>query len=346
MRMDNRSTPSKGRFDFCAWARPVFLSRWLTAWVLAAVPAYASANDDGIAYPTRTVTLVVGFAPGGATDLTARLLAGKLSQAFGKPFVVENRPGANSNIATEHVVRAKPDGHTLLVETIANATNMTAYRNIRHDAARDLSPIVLVMSSPAILVVTPGLAVTDLQSLIKQAKSPPGRLTFASSGTGGATHLAFELLKIRTAVELVHVPYSGAAPAMAAIMAGQVSTGFLTSLGALAAIQGGQLRPIAVAHSRRLPGLPDVPTMSESGIDDFDVSSWNGLAAPVGTPQAIITRLNHEVNRILSQPDVQQQLQLLGGIAVGGSPAQFGDHVRAQILKWRQLIQAARVTLD
>lgn len=324
------------------WSMPCL---FLCVILWAGVPR-ALANEDASTYPSRAVTLVVGFAPGGATDLTARLLAGKLSQSLGKPFVVENRPGANSNIASELVVRAKPDGYTLLVGTIANATNMTAYKNIRYDTLRDLSPIVLVMSSPAILVVTPGLPIADLQSLIRQAKSQPGRLTFASSGMGGATHLAFELLKMRAGLDLIHVPYSGAAPAMSAIISGQVSMGFMTSLGSLAAIQNGQLRPIAVAHSRRLRGLPEVPTMADAGITDFDVSSWNGLAAPTGTPQSIINKLNVEVNKILGQPDVQQRLELLGAVAVGGSPTQFGDHVRTQIQTWRDLIQAARIRLD
>jgi tripartite-type tricarboxylate transporter receptor subunit TctC len=314
------------------------------AWGLAADAAAAA--EDVSSYPSRTVTIVVGFTPGGATDITARLLASRLTQALGKPFIVENRPGADSNIGTEQVVRARPDGHTLLMETIANATNMSAYKSLGYDTLRDLSPIVLVMSSPSVLVVTPSLPVKDLRALIGLAQAQPGRLSFASSGTGGATHLAGEMLKLRAGLDLVHIPYKGAAPAMADVIAGHVSMGFMTSLGALAQMQSGQLRPIAVAHFRRLAELPEVPTMAEAGMADFEVSSWNGLAAPAGTPQPIIDKLNAEVNKILALPEVQRQLQGLGAQTLGGSSKQFADHVQAQIQKWRDVVRAARITLD
>jgi len=292
------------------------------------------------------VTLVVGFAPGGATDVSARLLASKLTQALGKPFIVENRPGANSDIGSEHVVRAKPDGYTLLMATIANATNMSASRSSGYDTMRDLSPIVLFMSSPSVLVVNPALPAKDLRSLIALAKSRPGTLSFASSGTGGSTHLAGELLKMRAGLDMVHVPYKGAAPALADVIAGHVQVGFMVPLGALASMQNGQLRPIAVAHARRLAELPDVPTMAEAGMPDFHVSSWNGLSAPKGTPQPVIDKLNSEVNKILTARRFPQQLQALGGHAEGGSSQQFADHVQAQILNWRAVIRAARITLE
>jgi tripartite-type tricarboxylate transporter receptor subunit TctC len=325
--------------------------RALAPWsILAAVwcltAGAASAAEDVTVYPSRTVTIVVGFAPGGATDVSARLLASKLTQALGKPFIVENRPGANSNIGSQHVVRAQPDGYTLLLATIANATNMSASKNNGYDTQRDLSPIVLFMSSPSVLVVTPSLPVTDLRSLIALAQSQPGRLSFASSGTGGSTHLAGELLKMRAGLDLIHIPYQGAAPAMADVIAGQVQMGFMVALGALGPMQKGQLRPIAVANARRLAELPDVPTMAEAGMPDFEVSSWNGLAAPRGTPQPVIDKLNAEVNKILAAPGFQQHLQALGGHAEGGSSQKFADHVQAQILKWRGVIRAARITLD
>ncbi len=304
------------------------------------------AAEDASAYPSRAVTIVVGFAPGGASDITARLLASRLTQAFGKPFIVENRPGADSNIATDQVVRAKPDGYTLLLKTIANATNMATYKNPGYDTIRDLRPIVLVMTSPSVLVVTPSLPAKDLRALIALAKAQPGRLSFASSGSGGSTHLAGELLKFRARLDLVHIPYKGAAPAMADVMAGHVSMGFMASLGALAQMQGGQLRPIAVAHFRRLAELPDVPTMAEAGMADFDVSSWNGLAAPAGTPQPIIDKLNTEVNKILALAEVQRQLQGLGAQPLGGSSMQFANHVQAQIQRWREVVREARITLD
>lgn len=316
------------------------------ALVSGATACAAQTTEDAAAYPSRTVTLVVGFAPGGATDITARLLASRLTQALGKPFIVQNKPGADSNVGTEQVVRAKPDGYTLLMETVANATNMSSYKRLGYDTTRDLIPIVQLMVSPSVLVVTPSLAVTDLRGLVGLAKAQPGRLSFASSGTGGSTHLAGELFKIRTGVDIVHVPYRGAAPAMADIIAGHVSIGFLTSLGALGPMQSGQLRPIAVAHPKRLAELPDVPTMAEAGMADFDVSSWNGLAAPVGTPRPIIDKLNAEVNKVLAQPEFQRQLQLMGAQTVGGSSRQFADHVQTQVQKWRDVILTARIALD
>ncbi len=306
----------------------------------------AQAAEDASSYPSRSVTIVVGFAAGGASDITARLVASRLTQALGKPFIVENRPGADSNIGTDQVVRAKPDGYTLLLQTIANATNMSTYRNPGYDTVRDLSPIVMLMTSPSVLVVTPSLPVKDLSSLVSLAKAQPGRLSFASSGTGGSTHLAGELLKMRSGLDIVHIPYKGAAPAMADVIAGHVSMGFMTSLGALAAMQTGQIRPLAVAHFKRLAELPDVPTMAEAGMPDFEVSSWNGLAAPAGTPQPIVDKLNAEVNRILLMPDVQRQLQLMGAQVMGGSSRQFADHVQAQVLRWRGVIPAARIKVD
>jgi tripartite-type tricarboxylate transporter receptor subunit TctC len=320
--------------------------RLLLALACGVAAGSTPAAEDASAYPSRAVTIVVGFAPGGASDITARLLAGRLTQALGKPFIVENRPGADSNIGTEQVVRTKPDGYTLLLETIANATNMSAYKRPGYDTERDLVPIIMVMTSPSVLVVTPSLPVKDLRALIALARAQPGRLSFASSGTGGSTHLAGELLKMRAGLDVVHIPYKGAAPAMADVVAGHVSMGFLASLGALSSMQSGHVRPIAVAHSRRLPELPDVPTMAEAGMADLEVSSWNGLAAPVGTPQPIIDKLNAEVNKILALPEVQRQLQGLGAQAVGGSARQFASHKQAQIQKWRDVVKAAGITLD
>jgi tripartite-type tricarboxylate transporter receptor subunit TctC len=316
----------------------------MAVWCITA--GAASAGEQVSDYPSRAVTIVVGFAPGGATDVSARLLAGKLTQALGQPFIVENRPGANSNIGSEHVVRAHPDGYTLLMETIANATNMSASKTNGYDTMRDLSPIVHFVSSPNVLVVTPALPATDLRSLIALARSQPGKLSFASSGVGGATHLAGELLNMRAALDLVHIPYKGAAPAMADVIAGYVQIGFMVSLGALGPMQRGQLRPIAIAHSSRLAELPDVPTMAEAGMPDFEVSSWNGLAAPRGTPRPVIDKLNAEVNKILAAPEFQRQLQMLGAHAEGGSSQRFADHVQAEILKWREVIRAARITLE
>ncbi len=322
------------------------LQKALATAICFAFAGTAAAADDAGDYPSRPITIVVGYPPGGATDIIARLVATKLSQSLGQPVIVENKPGAGSNIATEQVVRAKPDGYTLLVETIANATNMTVYKNLKYDSARDLAPIVQFMSSPSILVVSPSLKATDLKSLIAMAKAEPDKLTYASSGVGGSPHLAGELLELRADVDMVHIPYKGATPAMMDVISGHVSMGFMTSLGALEQIQAGKLRPLAVAYAKRLPELPEVPTMAEAGLKDFEVSSWNGLAAPASTPEPIIRKLNQEVNKILATPEASEQLRTLGAQAVGGTPQAFADYVNAEIQKWRDVIKAAGITLD
>lgn len=314
--------------------------------VLATLACSPAVADDAASYPSRTITIVVGYPPGGATDIIARLVAAKLSESLGQTVIVENKPGAGSNIATEQVVRAQPDGHTLLVETIANATNMSVYKNLKYDTMRDLVPIIQFMSSPSILVVSPSLKPTDLKSLIALAKAQPDKLTYVSSGVGGSPHLAGELLELRAGVQMIHIPYKGATPAMMDVIAGHVSMGFMTSLGSLEQIKAGKLRPIAVAYAKRLPELPDVPTMAEAGLDNFEVSSWNGLAAPAGTPEPIIRKLNETVNAILAMPDVSERLRALGAQAVGGSPQEFAKYVESEILKWREVIKASGISLD
>lgn len=313
--------------------------------VCAAVAAGPACAETAADYPSRPITIVVGYPPGGATDVMARVVAEKLSLAWGQPVVVENKPGAGSNIATEQVVRAAPDGYTLLVEAIANATNMSVYRNLRYDSMRDLAPIVHLMSSPSVLVVSPKTDIKDVKSLIELARAKPGQVSYASSGVGGSPHLAGAMLELRTGVKMLHVPYKGAGPALTDVVGGTVLSGFKTLLGALPAIQSGQLRPLAVAGPKRLPELPDVPTMAEAGVPDFEVSSWNGLAAPAGTPAPIIDKINEEVNRILALPDVQEKMKSLGAQPGGGTPQAFAAYVQSEIDKWREVVQAAGVSL-
>lgn len=310
---------------------------------LGGLHSAVAATDDASDYPSRPVTVVVGYPPGGATDIIARLIANKLSESMGKTFIVENKAGAGSNIGTDRVVRADPDGYTLLVETIANAINMSVYKNLNYNTQKDLSPIVQFMFSPSVLVVTPSLPAKNLKELIALAKAEPGKLTYASSGIGSSPHLGGEMLKLRAGINVLHIPYKGAAPAMMDVIAGTVSMGFMTSLGAMPQIQRGELRPIAVATSRRLPDLPNVPTMQEAGLPDFEVVSWNGLAAPAGTPDAIIQKLNHAVNAILKMPDVKEKLVGLGAEPVGGTSAQFTRYIDAETAKWAEVVKGAGV---
>lgn len=312
---------------------------------LAATPS-AFAAEDVASYPSRAITVVVGFPPGGPTDIIARVVATRLAQAWGKPVVVENKPGGGSNIATEQVVRAAPDGYTLLVETIANATNMSVYKKLNYDTQRDLAPIVQFMASPSVLVVGPKVPAKNLTELLALAKAQPGKLDYASTGVGGSPHLAGEMLKYRAGIDIVHIPYKGAAPALNDLLGGNVAIGFMTSLGLVQHLQSGKLRAIAAASPQRIPELPDVPTMAEAGMPNFHVLSWNGLAAPAKTPRPIIDKLNTEVNRILASPDVRKQLQTLGAYAVGGSPEDFSKFVDSEIKTWGAVVKSASLSLD
>jgi tripartite-type tricarboxylate transporter receptor subunit TctC len=306
----------------------------------------ASAKEAVADYPSRPIRLIVGYAPGGSTDIAARLVAMKLGQALGQAIVVENKAGAGSNIASELVARAEPDGYTLLLETVANATNMSIYKNLKYDTARDFAPISQIMAAPTVLVVTPSLPVKNLAELVALAKSKPGTLTFASSGPGGTPHLAGEMLKLRAGVNLIHVPYKGAAPALNDVLGGTVSMGFMTALSAISQMQSGKLRPIAVAGPRRMPELPDVPTMAEAGMPDFEVSSWNGLAAPAGTPPAIVEKLNAALKVILQSKEVQDRFQFLASEPVYSTPQQFAAYIAAETSKWGTVIEKSGAKIE
>src|SRR5690606_25699482 len=257
-----------------------------------AAPTFAA--DAAANYPSKPITMVVGFPPGGATDVLARIVADHLGQALGQPVVVKNEPGASSNIASDFVVRSAPDGHTLLISTIANATNMSVYKDMRYDTQKDLVHIIKLMAYHSILVVNAEFPANNLHELLELAKKNPGKYSYASSGVGGSPHLAGEMLELRTGVELLHVPYKGATPALQDVLGGTVDMGFKTSLGVMPHLESGRLKPIAIASPERLPDLPNIPTMEEAGLADFHVLSWNGISAPAGTPPAIIEKLNKE----------------------------------------------------
>lgn len=297
-------------------------------------------------YPAKPIRLLVGYAPGGATDIIARTIAAKLQESLGQPVIVENKPGATSNIATEMVVKAQPDGYTLLLGTIANATNMTAYKNPGYDTLRDLVPITQTMSAPSVLAVHPSVPAKNLRELIALAKAQPGKLTYASSGTGGSPHLAGELLKLRAGIDLLHIPYKGATPGMTDLLGGQVTMSFQTALSAIPHLQSGKLNVIAVAATRRMTLLPNVPTMAEAGLPDFEVSSWNGLFAPAKTPPEIISRLHQATVKVLALPEVRDKLAAQGAESVGSTPEEFRAYVRAEIDKWARVIRASGMPIE
>lgn len=296
-------------------------------------------------YPDKPIKIIVGFAAGGPTDIVARLVANRLDKILGQPVIVENKPGGGSNIASAEAARAKPDGYTLFLGTIANATNMSVYKNLSYDTERDFVPITQLVSSPSVLVVNNDLPVKTLAELIAYAKANPGKLSYASSGAGGSPHLAGEMLKQRAGIDALHVPYKGAAPAMNDVMGGTVSMGFKTASGVTSTIQAGRLRAIAIASETRLPQLPEVPTLAELGYKDFEVSSWSGLFAPKGTPPEIINTIAKATIEILNNPDVRKQLETMGAIPVGSTPAEFQKYVRAEIEKWAVVAKTANIQL-
>lgn len=307
---------------------------------------FATQTMGQTAYPSQPIRLIVSFAAGGPTDIFARLVASKLEKELGQPIIVENKPGGGSNIGSEFVAKAKPDGYTLLVGTVANATNMGIYKNLGYDTARDFAPITQIMSSPSVLVVNNNLPVRSLSELIAYAKARPGKLSYASSGAGGMQHHAGELLKLRTGIDVIHIPYKGAAPALTDVIGGTVDFGFKTASGVVPAILSGKVRPLAVAGSARLAQLPDVPTMAEAGMPDLEADSWNGFFAPAGTPPAIINRLANATIAILKTPEIKERFAAISATPVGSSPEEFSKYVKAEIAKWGMVAKQANVQVN
>lgn len=307
---------------------------------MVAITSVAQAST----YPDKPITILVGFTPGGASDVIARLIAGKMQTALQQPVIIKNQPGANSNIATEEAAKAPADGYTLLLGTIANAINASLITNLRHDVNKDFTPVVQFMSSPSVLVVTSSLPVKTVDELVALAKQKPGALGYASSGAGSSPHLAGELFKLRTGTDLLHVPYKGAAQALTDVIAGHVQTGFKTAVSALPSMQNGSIRALAVADSQRLADLPDVPTMAEAGYPDFEVLSWNGIFAPTGTPPEVVQRLNVTVNEILKDPEINKRILGMAGRPIGGTPQEFQAFVKNETAKWGEVIKMNGIT--
>lgn len=297
-------------------------------------------------YPNQPIRLIVGYQAGGPTDVTARMIATKLQLALGQPVVVENKLGAGSNIASDYVAAAKPDGYTLLLAAAPITWTPMIYRNVHFDVQKSFEPVVNVMSAPCILAVSPHLPVKTLGELVALAKKQPGKLTYASSGPGGSQQLAAELLKQRAGIDVVHIPYKGASGALTDLMAGHVDMAFMTSMSAIPHLKTGNPHAIAVAADKRLPQLPDVPTVAELGYPGFAAESWNGLFAPAGTPKEIVARLNAEVNKALAAPDVRDSLVQQGAVVVGGTPADFRAYVDKEVERWTALLKTIKINVD
>ena len=304
----------------------------------------AAADDD---YPSKTVRIVVPFAPGGSTDVVARILADKLGAQLKQTFVVENRAGASGNIGADVVAKAPPDGYTLLMGTTGVlAINKYLFSNMSFDPERDLVPVSYTSLITNILVVNPQVPARTVPELVRLAQSKPGALTFASSGPGSSTHLSGELFKALAGVNILHVPYKGSSQALVDVIAGQVTMLFDNAPSSMPFIQEGKLRAIAVTSLKRLPNLPDVPTIDEAGVKGYESLSWSGIMAPVGTPKPVIDKLNAAIERALRMEDVREKFAALGIEAVGGPPEAFARHIRGESEKWGRLVKAANIKLD
>ena len=297
------------------------------------------------AYPNRPVRLLVPFTPGGGTDILARVVGAKMSESMGQQIVVDNRPGGNTLIATEAVVRAAPDGYTLILQTNNLAANPTLYRGkISFDTLKDLAPVSLVAGNPHILVVHPSVPARNLREFIALAKSKPGSITFATAGAGTVNHLSGELLKMLASIDILHVPYKGSGSVMPDLLGGHVSSLFAALPTVAENIRAGRLRAIALTTPKRFRGLPDVPTIAESGYPGYDFSSWFGILAPAGTPQPVIARLQGEVVKALRDPNVQQRLEYYE--IFGSTSEAFASFIKAEIEKTAKIIRASGATVN
>jgi len=321
--------------------RRQFLHLAAGAAALPAVSRFACAQ----AYPSRSVHLIVPFGSAGATDITARLIGQWLSERLGQQFVIENRPGAGGNIATEAVVRAAPDGYTLLYITTANASNATLYDKLNFNFVRDIAPIAPIVSFPYIMVVNPSVPAKTLPEFIAYAKANPGKINMASPGIGSTPHVNGELFKVMTDTNMVHVPYRSAAAVMTDLLSGQVQLYFGTTASSLEYVRTGKLRALGVTIERRLDALPEIPTVAEF-VPGYEASNWYGVGAPKATPAQIIDKLNKEISASLADPNMKARFADLGGTVLAGSPADFGKLIADETEKWAKVVKFAGIKAD
>ena len=323
--------------------RPIIIRIWccLLA-LLVCAPAVRAAS-----YPERPVTLVTAFTPGGPSDLLARIVGQKLSEILHQPFVIDGRPGGGGNIAAEFVAHATADGYTLLLgNNSILATNMSLYKQLAYDARRDFAPISLIGSQANILVVGPKLHVNSMAGLIAFAKANPGKLNYASTGYGAAAHLSAEMFKKQAGVDIVMVPYKGSAPALQDLIGGRIDMVFATAASVIGYVRSGTLRPLAVTTSKRTGLLPDVATVAELGLPDFEATTWHGLVAPAATPRDIIDTLNRATSEALKDPAVKKSLMDLGVDINSGSPEEFAAYIKSEIPKWATVIKASGAQVE
>jgi tripartite-type tricarboxylate transporter receptor subunit TctC len=323
--------------------RSVGRRRLLAAAGIAALgPLGAAAQDTAKDYPSKTITLVVPYAAGGSSDTRARQLGEKLSKILGKPVIVDNKAGGNGNIGTDFIARATPDGHTIGIGNFAPlAVNKALYPKLSYDPKTDLVPVVLIEKGPVVLVVSDKSPYKGLTELLAAAKTTPGKMSYASAGSGGAYHLAGEMFNVATGTSSVHIPYKGGGPATNDLLAGTVEYMFDMVPATLGYIKASppKMRALALANDKRLPALPDVPTFAELGIKNMEISNWLGIVAPKGTPPAIVNKLNLALNKALQEPDLTQRITSMGNLVGGGSPQDFANFIATESARWSKLIK-------
>jgi tripartite-type tricarboxylate transporter receptor subunit TctC len=313
----------------------------------AALLALAPSSYAQAPFPTRTVTIVVPFPPGGGTDTGARLVAQKLGERWGQTVVIENKPGAAGMIGSELVSRAKPDGYTLLMGNVGTqSVNPALYPKMTYNPDTAFAPVSMVAYLPLVMLVHPSVAAKTPADVVAAAKAKPGTIAYSSSGAGGAPHLAAAMFESMAGVQLLHVPYKGGGPAVQDLIAGHVSLSFSTVLESISFVQAGKLRALAVTSARRSPALPDLPTMAESGITGYEASSWIGLLAPVGTPQPVIDRIAADVKEVIARPDVSERLVAQGAIPEAEGPASFKAVIDGDRARWTKIIRERNITTN
>ena len=299
----------------------------------------------GQAYPSRPIRLIVGFTPSGGVDINARLFGPKLTEYLGQQIIVENRPGAGTNIANELVAKSAPDGYTLLINTAAVAINLSLYKKVPYEA-RDFAPVSVLSMAPNILVVHSSVPVKSVKEFVALAKSRPGQLNYSSSGSGTTQHLAGELFNLKTGIRMVHVPYRGTAPSLTALISGEVGLSFANIPAISAHVKSGRLRPLSNLGTKRSEQLPDVPTMAEAGVPGVEVVVWYGVFAPAATPREIVGKLSDAIIRATRAPDIQQKLRDLGADPVGNTPEEFAKLYREEIARWAEVVKVSGARAD
>ncbi|MPZ44327.1 MAG: tripartite tricarboxylate transporter substrate binding protein [Betaproteobacteria bacterium] len=315
--------------------------------LLVMLPA-ASAAEAALAqdYPTKPIRMVVAVAPAGPTDILARMIGQKLTDSWGQPVIIDNRPGGGQVIGTDIVAKSQPDGYTLLMSTNTFAVNPALFKRLPYDPQRDFTPITLVAEVPLILAIHPSVPASTVKELIAVAKARPGQLNYGSSGTSSSLRLAAELMQSMVDIQMVHVPYKGTGPATTALVGGHVQLMFTNPMVALSQVKAGKLRALAITSARRSDKIPELPTMSEAGLPGYTAGSWFGLMAPAKTSPATVDKLHGEVVRILRMPNVQELMAGSGANAIGNTPQEFSSYIRADMAKWAKVIRASGITAD